>query len=128
MSQVKREIPEKISKIVERWYQQARMLRYIHAFLGFLAIACSLLVASKINTFTPDLIQWLAFVAALSTGLLSGFDLGSKANRMMRAWRLLNAYTIKYEEDSQMPIEQVINAYIEAEKLIGDVKEEPQSV
>jgi hypothetical protein len=125
MESVERKVPSEISKQLNTWDEQARLLRVIHASLGILAMACSFLVASKINSLDSGTIEWLAFFAALSTGLLSGFDLGSKANRMRRAWRLLNAAILMYEAN-EIEIKNVINAYKEAEKLIGDVKEEPR--
>jgi len=125
MSSEARKVPGEIRKHLNTWDWQARLLRIIHALLGIIAIACSLLVASKINTFDSELIEWLAFFAAISTGLLSGFDLGSKANRMRRAWRLLNAAKMMYEAN-ETELKEVINAYKEAENLIGDVKEEPR--
>jgi hypothetical protein len=71
------------------------MLRVVHAFLTIMATVCSLLVAAKISAFKPDYIQWLSFMAAVSVGLLSAFDLGSKANRLRRAWRRLRARSMK---------------------------------
>ena len=37
-----------------------------------------------------------AFVAAVSIGLMTGFDLGTKSNNMTNAWRHLYAAVIKF--------------------------------
>ena len=121
----KRKVPEKISKQLWKWWWLASALRFFHFLLVFSTIASSLLVASKINSFQPVQIEWLAFTAALSTGLLSGFDLGSKANRMRTAWRKLYAATILFEEEPKTTLEYIVNTYKEAEEIIGDVKEKP---
>jgi len=76
---VEGKIPEEIKKQLRTWGRQAFWLRSIHALLGISSIVCSLLVAAKINSFEPVQIEWLAFIAAVSVGLSSGFDLGSKS-------------------------------------------------
>jgi len=45
---------------------------------------------------------------------------------MRRAWRKLNAAVIQFEEDRNTTKEDLIKAYEDAEKIIGDVKEEPK--
>lgn len=123
---MERKVPEKIKMQLRKTNQQAFWLRLVHALLSISSIVCSLLVAAKINSFEPVLIEWLAFMAAASVGIMSGFDLGSKANRMRRAWRRLNAAIIEFEEDSNTTIEELIEAYKDAEQIIGDVKEKPR--
>lgn len=109
---------------LNKWKRQTFGLRTIHAVLGIIAVVASLLVAAKINSFNSDTIEWFAFLAAVSTGLLTAFDLGSKANRMRRAWRKLNAALIKYRRQQINDIE-LLKIYEESEDLIGDVKENP---
>lgn len=118
--------PEEILKNLRRWEIMANLLRIIHILLGIVAITSSLLVAAKINSFDAVLIEWLAFLAALSTALLSGFNLGNKANRMRAAWRLLNTARLKYELEDTYTIGELIDCYNEAETIVGDVKEEPK--
>lgn len=117
---------EQLKKRRRTWIYQGHSLRIIHALLGITAIVSSLLVAAKINSFKSEHIEWLAFTAAVSIGLLNGFDIGSKANRMIRAWRKLNTAIFRYEGSSDATIEELIKAYEEAEIIIGDVKEEPR--
>jgi hypothetical protein len=47
-----------------------------------------LLCLYELTTYSEDrdLIDWIAFIAALSTGPLTGLDIGSKSNRAREAW------------------------------------------
>ena len=78
---------------------------------------------AKINSFDKEWIEWIALTAAVSTGLMTGLGLGYKGNRMRSAWRILNAAKIRYENDV-VDIDTLMDKYEEAEKLIGDVKED----
>ena len=51
---------------------------------------------------------------------MTAFDLGTKSNNMMNAWRHLNASVIKFN-NGECDAKDVIAAYIEGEKLIGNV-------
>ena len=114
---------DEIEKALERWQVQTRALRTVHAILTVAATACSLLVAAKV--LADRFVSFAAFGAALSIGLLSAFDLGSKANRLRRAWRLLRAEFLRFREN-RCDAERLIDTYLIAEDIIGDVKEEPR--
>lgn len=115
-----------IDRQLKKWNHQAIFLRCIHGFLTFSATVCSFLVAAKSNdpTFT-SYISSLAFGAAVWIGLLSAFDLGSKANRFRKAWRLLRVQVFRYKQN-KVPADAVIAMYALTEELIGDVREEPK--
>jgi hypothetical protein len=55
----------------------------------------------------------------------SAFDLGSKANRLRRAWRRLRTELLRFENRLSTE-EDLIKVYALAEEIIGDVKEEPK--
>jgi hypothetical protein len=78
-------------------------------------------VASEWKTFDTE-IKYFGFLAALTVGLSSALDIGSKANRMRRAWRRLNVAIIKFEE-KLIGMDELIKIYGESEEIIGDVKE-----
>ena len=122
MSSEKREVPARISTQLCLWDWEAWILRLLHASLSIIAIASSLLVAAKIDAFQWKYIEWLPIISALSTGLLSGFDLSSKANKMRRAWRKLHAAVILFEEDKSLTMDSLIKTYAEAEDIYGDWK------
>jgi hypothetical protein len=119
-------VPVEITNQLRTWSRLARGLRLLHAGLGISAILCSLIVAAKIHSFGAVTIEWLSFSAAGSIGLLHAFDLGAKANRMRNAWRILNSSVMRFKETDSFSKEDLIKAYEDAEKVIGDVKEEPK--
>ncbi len=131
MSSANRKVPPRIKRQLTIWDYEAWILRLLHASLLIIAIASSLLVVSNMDTFQKEFIEWLAFTSALSTGLLSGFDLNSKANKMRRAWRKLHTAVILFEEDRSIPDERaldyIIETYAEAEEIYGDWKEKLKS-
>ncbi len=131
MSSEKREVPARIRRQLCIWDWEAYILRILHALITIIAIASSFLVAAKIDTFQWEFIEWLPFISALSMGLLSSFDLGSKANKMRRAWRKLHTAVILFEEDKSIPDERaldyIIETYAEAEEIYGDWKEKIKS-
>jgi len=112
-----------ILKHLKRWGLSAGILRIIHILLGILAVFSSLLVAAKINSLDKVYIEWFAFSAALSVGIQTGFDLGNKANRFRRAWRLVNWSYLKYKANDGHTINNLIDDYRTGEEIVGDVKE-----
>lgn len=122
MSSEKRKVPPRIQRQLTIWDFEAWILRVLQASLSIIAIASSLLVAAKIDAFQWKYIEWLPIISALSTGLLSGFDLSSKANKMRRAWRKLHAAVILFEEDKSPTMDFLIKTYAEAEDIYGDWK------
>jgi hypothetical protein len=116
-----RQVPKEIAKAKKNWERQTVILRSIHAILVITAIISSLIVASEWKTFDTE-IKYFGFLAALTVGLSSALDIGSKANRMRRAWRRLNVAIIKFEE-KLISMDELIKIYGESEEIIGDVKE-----
>jgi hypothetical protein len=64
-------------------------------------------------------------LAAMSVGILSALDLGVKANGLRNAWRHMNAAIARYHNIPEFTVEQLIQAYEEAEVLIGDLPSGP---
>ena len=60
-----------IERNLKKWDLHAKILRTVHAILGVSAVLFSLLVAAKINSFDIVLIEWFAFLAALSVGIIA---------------------------------------------------------
>lgn len=122
----KRELPQQIIDNFKNWSILASVLRVIHILLGLVATVCSILVTMDIKKIDGDKKKWLAFTAAVSFSILSAFDLGDKANRTRTAWRYMNTAIIKYQEGVDTSKKDLIDAYDEAEKIIGDVKPSPK--
>lgn len=125
---IMKEIPE-VLYFLNTWSFKGRLLRGTHIFLGVSATIFSLLAATLIQIENPGndninnyLAKIFALIAAASIALMTSFDLGTKSNNMIRAWRLLNAAVIKFnnvkEEDD---VQKVIESYEKAEEIIGDV-------
>ena len=127
-SQLDNDTLEEIKSSIGHWSRDANILRVIHGIFTALATLCSFLVAAKSgdkNSILYPHISWFSFTAAVSIGILSAFDLGSKANRHRKAWRHMRAQLFKYN-DGLISSEKLIEAYAYAEEVIGDVKEEPK--
>ena len=74
------------------------------------------------NDFNNILAKIFALVAAASIALMTSFDLGTKSNNIVRAWRLLNAAIIKFNNvEENGDVQKVIESYEKAEEIIGDV-------
>jgi hypothetical protein len=122
-----RQVPIEISKELAKWLRNSRLLRGAHLSLGTAAIVLSVLVASQIRSLDPVVVSLLAAGSAIATGLLTGFDLGTKANQVRNAWRLLNSAVIEFQENPNYPVETLIATYSHGEQMIGDVRAEPNA-
>jgi hypothetical protein len=114
------ELPE-IVPFLKVWKFKANALRFLHILLGSLSVVFSVLTTTFVSVPGFDnYSKYFAFFAAVSIGLLTAFDLGTKSNNMMNAWRQLMAAVIKFNQQENQK-KDVIIAYIEGEKLIGNV-------
>ena len=120
-------MPSRITKIHAAWSRQVRYLRIAHVSLVVIATTSSILVSAGVLKDHYGVANPLAIVAAIAIGLVSAFALGDKSNNFRNAWRVLNAAIMRYEEEPEFTIEQLIKAYEEAERLIGDVKSTPSA-
>jgi hypothetical protein len=115
-----REVPPKMSDALRRWDRIAITLRYTQVALGTTGIVSALIVA----TFTKELGDYLkvySFLAALSIGILTAFDIGGKANKTRQAWRHLNTAILRYLYVQASSIDNLIDSYSQAEAMVGDV-------
>ena len=125
---IMKEIPE-VLYFLNTWSFKGRLLRGTHIFLGVSATIFSLLAATFIQIETTGneninnyLAKIFALIAAASIALMTSFDLGTKSNNMIRAWRLLNAAVIKFNNvKEEGDVKKVIESYEKAEEIIGDV-------
>jgi hypothetical protein len=105
------------------WRQKATGLRILHASLGVSSVLFSLLTTTVLQfdgTYWNIYAKIFAFIAAVSIGLMTAFNVGTKSNDFTRAWRKLTAAIIRFNEGF-INKEKVIDEYIRAERLIGDV-------
>jgi hypothetical protein len=120
---IDKDLPE-IKPFLQKWARNAMILRFLQVLLGFLATFFSLLTATVLTVQNTDNYNFyakiFAFIAAVSIGLITAFDLGTKSNNMTDAWRHLTAAAIRYNK-GLCKKEVVINAYAKGEKTIGNV-------
>ncbi|MCX6674298.1 MAG: hypothetical protein NTY37_11030 [Methanothrix sp.] len=114
-------VPAEIEKAIKVWNLSAGILRFLHISLGLIAVILTITVASTIVKPADSLFPWIAWGAAISVGIMTSFNLGTKSNNMRNAWRVLNEARIRYDNQDSMTIEKLIDAYRDGEKLIGDV-------
>lgn len=117
-----KEIPEEIIKQLKVWYSRATMLRIIHVFVGLIAIIASVTVASRILDPDSDYMSYVAWLAAISSSILTSLNVGAKSNNMRNAWRILNTAVLRYKTEDDFNIKDLNDAYEKGEKTIGDVE------
>ena len=78
----KRAVPKEISNAIKVWYRSSGILRFLHISLGLIAIVLTITVASKVIDASNPYFSGIAWGAAISTGLLTSFNLGAKSNNM----------------------------------------------
>jgi hypothetical protein len=118
-----RPVPPEIQTTFQSWRGQALRLRIIHVGLLIAASIFSILTAADVGV---PLRPYFAVAAALSVGILSALDLGVKANGFRNAWRHMNAAMARYHSIQEYTVEQLIQAYEDAETLIGDLPSGPR--
>jgi hypothetical protein len=118
-----RPVPPQIEATFKAWRGQALRLRIVHVTLLVSASVFSILTASDVASRARP---FFAVAAALSVGVLSALDLGVKANGLRNAWRHMNAAMARYGSMPSFTVEQLIQAYEDAETLIGDLPSGPR--
>src|SRR4249919_2063546 len=119
-TRIQKELPVILRYLIQ-WEHMALYLRLIHVALGVSATFFSLLAAAQIGSIENEIAKIFAFIAAVSIALMTGFNLGEKSNNVRNAWRELNGAIMKFNSDDKVPKDEVIKAYNEGEKRIGDV-------
>jgi hypothetical protein len=100
-----------------------RILRTGQVTLSAVAIIASVLAASRWKAASlPD--GLLSVLAAVSIAVLTGLDLSSQANNIRNAERHLTFAILKHcqKNGEDATLDDVRNAYEEAEKIIGDYR------
>jgi len=115
------EVCMSIEYILDTWRRMANWLQFGLISFGFLAIACSVCIA----TFNVEIghlaTKILAACATLFLTLISSFSLASKASNVRDGWRHLNKAMYNYKTKS-IDITALIKAYEEGEKILGTVE------
>ncbi|MFZ2410626.1 MAG: hypothetical protein WAW23_03555 [Candidatus Methanoperedens sp.] len=75
-------VPDEIMKRLKIWNLVSGILRYLHISLGIIAIVSSVTVASRLYLPDTNLMAWIAWLAAISSALLTSMNLGTKSNQV----------------------------------------------
>jgi hypothetical protein len=118
---IDRKVPPEIEQHLQDWWRIANFDRIFQVLLGLSGMVSALIV----STFTDELgtrkTKIFSFVAALSFGVMSGFDIGGKADATRSGWRHLTTAILKFKNNPCYTYDQLIEAYSEGEALVGNV-------
>ena len=89
-------------------------------------MASALIVSTFTNELGTRKTKIFSFVAALSFGVMSGFDIGGKADATRSGWRHLTTAILKFKNDPCYTSDKLIDAYSEGEAMVGNVPFHPQ--
>jgi hypothetical protein len=116
-----RSVPPEIERHLRDWWTISNINRVIQVLLGITGIASALTVATFTDQLGTTNTKIFSFVAALSFGLVNGFDIGGKADATRNAWRHLTTAILKFKTDPSYTYEELIRAYSEGEAMVGGV-------
>lgn len=117
---MKEPIPAYITETCDGWYRMGVKTQYTLIVFGVVSVLASLIV----STFEPELgsfwTRFVAFIAAATTGLLSSFSVVRKNRDIWSAWRMLTVGILRYKNQDDFTIKQLIDTYQNAESLIDN--------
>jgi hypothetical protein len=122
-----RKIPPEIERHLQDWMTIANFDRVLQVGLALSGMVSALVVSTFTDEMGPRKTKIFSFIAALSFGVLSGFDIGGKADRTRDAWRHLTTAVLKFKNDPYYTYDKLIEAYSEGEALVGNVPFNRQS-
>lgn len=115
-------VPDEIIKRLKMWNLVSGILRYLHISLGIIAIVSSVTVASRLFLPGTYLMAWVAWLAAISSALLTSMNLGTKSNQVRTAWRILNEAVLRFQTEDDFTFKNLNDAYKTGEQTVGDVE------
>jgi ABC-type multidrug transport system permease subunit len=107
---MERETKKEIKYRLLVWQLQAWTLRFFLIFFGLSAIIASVTVASRLVDASSNEMSWIAWWAAISSGILVSLNLEQKSNKMTNAWRTLNVAVQRYEKEDDFTIKDLNEA------------------
>lgn len=112
--------PERLTRLRDAWYRFMTNWRVLHYSLGIGGTVFATAVAAQpaLLKSVPYLLDSLAWLSAACIGVLTTSRPHSRANAYAAAWRLLNDAINRYVIDPGYPVESMLQAATEGEKLI----------
>ena len=123
---IDRKVPPEIEQHLRDWWHIANFDRIFQVFLALTGMASALIVSTFTNELGTRKTKIFSFVAALSFGVMSGFDIGGKADATRSGWRHLTTAILKFKNDPCYTYDKLIDAYSEGEAMVGNVPFHPQ--
>jgi hypothetical protein len=121
--QEKGPVPHEIVRAGTIYYRLGVAIQAGMVFFGFVAFTASLIVATFGESFDDDrrwVVKIIAFVAALSSGILTTFSISRKNQEIWAAWRMMNAAILRYQYDPTFTRIQLIDTWEKAETTLGN--------
>jgi len=118
----KREVPEEIKKVFKDWNRAATGTSIAWIVMVIISTIGSVFVAITVSFLAPIMVEFAAFLAAISVGLVNAFDMRGHARRHRTAWRILNAAMMRYEH-GELTKEKLFEAYEKGEAVIMEMKQ-----
>ncbi len=119
---MEREVPEGIKNRLCIWRMQEVMLRILLALLGLTAVVASVTVASRLVDVSSNTMSWIAWIAAVSSGIFVSFHLVYKSNNATMAWRTLNTAVQRYKNEDDFTMKDLDEALKTGEEQMGHVE------
>ena len=113
-------LPQEIEDRLKKWHNNAARLRGINLILGVSAIVSSVTVASRLFVADSLIMSVIAWLAAISSALLTSMNLETKSNHNREAWRILNIACERYKTETNYTIDQLNAEYEKGEKAISN--------
>jgi hypothetical protein len=117
---------EMIYEHYKSWVSSSRAYRIIQSLLGIFSILGTILIATTLNYIPFDYLFWIAIATAVITFLFTGFSVSIRSNGIMNARRIIQAALMRFYS-GKIKIDKLIEAYLYAGALIGDVNLEVES-
>ncbi len=116
-----RTLPEEISQLHSAWDWYFRTWRVVQYCLGIGGAISAITVASqpKFLSAVPHLMDVLAWISAICITLITFLMPSRRANAYVNAWRLLTDACNRYKLDDTYPVQELLNAVREGEKIIA---------
>lgn len=120
MSEIPRKLPEQIEKLREAWYFFMKMWRICHYGLGIGGTIFATTAAAQPSVLKqlPYAIDSIAWLSAISIGLLTVLRPHNRANAYAASWRILNDACNRYALDDDYQIKDLLEASTKGEQII----------
>ena len=110
-----------MNNYLRAWHATANIYQWSLLGLGAVGVVSALFITGFTENIGSFYTKVFAFISAASFGLITGLNIGQLASGHRNAWRHLNVACMKFNELESFKEEDLIQAYNEAETLIGHI-------